>query len=160
MTKKKKIIVLTTMIALLVITGILNIVLNSGTIQTSTNINTEYSSASFFSTYRTDRTTTRNEAIEYYKDLISNTELTAETKLEYEAKIDQLISAMSIELNMETMIKSKGFSEAVVSYSDTYINVIVKSAELTEAEVAQIVEVVQDQSNNRDIDFIKIIPVE
>lgn len=160
MTKKKKIIVLTTMIALLVITGILNIVLNSGTIQTSTNINTEYSSASFFSTYRTDRTTTRNEAIEYYKDLISNTELTAETKLEYEAKIEQLISAMSIELNMETMIKSKGFSEAVVSYSDTYINVIVKSAELTEAEVAQIVEVVQDQSNNRDIDFIKIIPVE
>ena len=159
MTKRKKIIVLTSMVALLVITGILNVVLNSNLIQTNSS-NTEYSSASFFSTYRTDRTNTRNEAIEYYKDLISNTELTNETKLEYEAKIDALISAMSTELSMETMIKSKGFSEALVSYSDTYINVIVKSAELNENEVAQIVEVVQSQSDNRDIDFIKIIPVE
>lgn len=159
MTKRKKIIVLTSMIALLVITGILNVVLNSNSIQTNSS-NTEYSSASFFSTYRTDRTNTRNEAIEYYRDLISNTELTNETKLEYEAKIDSLISAMSTELSMETMIKSKGFSEALVSYSDTYINVIVKSAELNENEVAQIVEVVQSQSDNRDIDFIKIIPVE
>ena len=159
MTKRKKIIVLTSMIALLVITGVLNVVLNSNSIQTNST-NTEYSSASFFSTYRTDRTNTRNEAIEYYRDLISNTELTNETKLEYEAKIDALISAMSTELNMETMIKSKGFSEALVSYSDTYINVIVKSAELKENEVAQIVEVVQSQSDNRDIDFIKIIPVE
>ena len=159
MTKRKKIIVLTSMIALLVITGVLNVVLNSNSIQTNST-NTEYSSASFFSTYRTDRTNTRNEAIEYYRDLISNTELTNETKLEYEAKIDALISAMSTELSMETMIKSKGFSEALVSYSDTYINVIVKSAELKENEVAQIVEVVQSQSDNRDIDFIKIIPVE
>ena len=159
MTKKKKIIVLTTMVALLVITGILNVVLNTGAMQTTTT-NTEYSSASFFSTYRTDRTNTRNEAIEYYRDLLNNTELTTETKQEYETKINELISAMSTELSMETMIKSKGFSEALVSYSDTYINVIVKSAELNESEVAQIVEVVQSQSDNRDIDFIKIIPVE
>ena len=104
--------------------------------------------------------TSLSEAIEYYKDLLNNTELTLETKQEYETKINELISAMSTELSMETMIKSKGFSEALVSYSDTYINVIVKSAELNESEVAQIVEVVQSQSDNRDIDFIKIIPVE
>ena len=40
MTKRKKIIVLTSMIALLVITGVLNVVLNSNSIQTNST-NTE-----------------------------------------------------------------------------------------------------------------------
>ncbi len=159
MTKRKKIIILVSMVALLVITGVLNIVLNNNTVQTST-LNTEYSSATFFTTYRTDRTNSRNDEIAYYKELIAQEGIAEETKLEYEGKITKLVEAMTTELTMEGLIKAKGFEEAVVSYSDTYINVILKGSELTENEITQVVDIVQGQTGGRDIDFIKIIPVE
>ena len=61
LTKKKKIIVLASMLVLLVVTGFLNIMLNNTTENVSTNLESEYSSSSFFATCRTDRTNTRNE---------------------------------------------------------------------------------------------------
>ena len=57
------------------------------------------------------------------------------------------------------IFKAKGFEDAIVSTSSSNINVIVKSAELQESEVAQIVEIIQGQTNY-NLDNIKIIPVE
>lgn len=159
LTKKKKIIVLVSMLVLLVVTGFLNIMLNNTTENVSTNLESEYSSSSFFSTCRTDRTNTRNESIEYYKEILNNESSSAEAKANAEAQIKEIAAGMTLEVNMEGLIKSKGFSEVLVNYSSSYINVIVQSSELTEAEVAQIVEVIQSQVD-RDIDYIKIIPVE
>ena len=158
LTKKKKVIVLVSMLVLLVVTGFLNIMLNNSTEDVSTNLNSEYSS-SFFTTCRTDRTNTRNESIEYYKEILNNESSSAEAKANAEAQIKEIAAGMTLEVNMEGLIKSKGFSEVLVNYSSSYINVIVQSSELTEAEVAQIVEVIQSQVD-RDIDYIKIIPVE
>lgn len=162
LTKKKKIIVLTSMLILLVITGILNVVLNTSSDYSTTAANTAnsaYSSASFFTTCRADRTATRNESIEYYNQIIASSSSSSEAKTNAETELESLISGMSMETTMEGLIKAKGFSEALVNYSSTYINVIVQSAELTETEVAQIVEIIQSQVD-RDIDYIKIIPVE
>ena len=159
LTKKKKIIVLVSMLVLLVITGFLNIMLNNTTEQASTNLNTEYSSSSFLSTCRADRTATRTETMDYYNQILKNESSSQEAKENAQAQINSLIEAMSIEVTMEGLIKAKGFSEALVNYSSTYINVILQSSELTESEVAQIVEIIQSQVD-RDIDYIKIIPVE
>lgn len=159
LTKKKKVIVLVSMLVLLVITGFLNIILNNTTEQASTNLNTEYSSSSFFSTCRADRTATRTETMDYYNQILKNEASSQEAKENAQAQINSLIEAMSIEVTMEGLIKAKGFSEALVNYSSTYINVILQSSELTESEVAQIVEIIQSQVD-RDIDYIKIIPVE
>ena len=159
LTKKKKVIVLVSMLVLLVITGFLNIMLNNTTEETSSNANIDYSSSSFFSTCRADRTSTRSETMSYYEEILNNEISSAEAKINAEAQINSLIEAMTIEVTMEGLIKAKGFSEALVNYSSTYINVIVQSSELTEMEVAQIVEIIQSQVD-RDIDYIKIIPVE
>ncbi len=159
LTKKKKIIVLVSMLVLLVITGFLNIILNNTTEEASTSLNADYSSSSFFSTCRADRTATRNESMSYYKEILNNSSSSSEAKNNAESQINSLIEAMSIEVTMEGLIKAKGFSEALVNYSSTYINVILQSSELTESEVAQIVEIIQSQVD-RDIDYIKIIPVE
>lgn len=158
LTKKKKIIILVAMLLLLVITGSLNIILSNATEEASSKLDANYSSASFFSTCRTDRTTTRNESIDYYKQIMASETSSKEAKANAEAQINSLIEAISIEYTMEGLIKAKGFSEALVNYSSTYINVIIQSSELTEVEVAQIVDVIQSQVD-RDIDYIKIIPV-
>ena len=95
----------------------------------------------------------------YYEQILNNESSSEEAKINAESQINTLIEAMTIEVTMEGLIKAKGFSEALVNYSSTYINVIVQSSELTEMEVAQIVEIIQSQVD-RDIDYIKIIPVE
>ncbi len=159
LTKKKKIIVLVSMIVLLVITGVLNIVLNNSAATTQTSADYDYSSATFFATSRADRTATRNESMEEYKQIIANASSSTEAKENAEASLNALLEAMTMETTMEGLIKAKGFSDALVNYSSTYINVILQSSELTETEVAQIVEIIQNQTQ-RDIDYIKIIPVE
>lgn len=160
LTKKKKVIVLVSMLVLLVVTGFLNIMFNSSTEDVSTQLdNLNYSSASFFATCRTDRNNTRNESLEYYKEILNSDASSQEAKQEAQAQINALAESMTFEVNMEGLIKAKGFSEALVNYSSTYINVIIQSSELTELEVAKIVEIIQSQVD-RDIDYIKIIPVE
>lgn len=160
LTKKKKIIVLTSMLVLLVITGVLNVLLNSSSnISTTASAGYEYTTSSFFTTSRQDRTSTRNESIEYYNQILQSSSSSQEAKANAESSINSIISAMSMETTMEGLIKAKGFSDALVNYSSTYINVILQSANLTETEVAQIVEIIQSQVD-RDIDYIKIIPVE
>ena len=158
MSKKKKIIVFVCMLCLLVVTGVMNVVLNKSIDATAVSGGGEVTTASFFTTSRLDKTTTRNEAIAQYKEILSSSASSEEAKTNAEAKINELVEAMSMETTMEGLIKAKGFSDALVNYSSTYINVILKSAELTEDEVAKIVDVIQSQTN-RDIDYIKIIPV-
>ena len=157
MSKKKKIIILVTMFVLLVVTGYLNIVFNdNSTVVTSgENITT----GNFFTTYRTDRQSTRDQEIAYYDAIIASTSSSAEAKASAESKKQEIVSNMELELVTEGLIKAKGFEDVVVTSSASCINVVVKSGELTSGEVAQIVSIVQEQSGF-DLDNIKIIPVE
>lgn len=159
MSKKKKIIVFVCMICLLVLTGVMNVVLNKNIDATAVSGTGEVTTASFFATSRIDKTTTRNESIAQYKEILASSSSSQEAKSNAEAQINALVEAMSMETTMEGLIKAKGFSDALVNYSSTYINVIIKSAGLTEDEVTKIVDIIQSQAK-RDIDYIKIIPVE
>ena len=155
--KKKKIIVLSVMMVLLVATGFLNLALNNATPSQPTS--GEISSANFFSTYRTDRQATRNQEILYLDAIISSSTATTEAKQVAENQKVELIKMMEQELVLEGLIKSKGFEDTIVTMTTSNINVIVKDANLEGAEVAQIVQIIKD-STGKDIDNIKIIPVE
>ena len=157
MTKKKKFIIISSFCLLLVVTGILNIVLNN---KIATEASGEVvTTGNFFSTYRADRVDTRNEEILYLDAIIASASSSAESKTAAETKRAELISLMETELSLEGLIKAKGFDDVVVSTSASNINVIVKSAELAESEVAQIVDVIQGQTDY-SLDNIKIFPVE
>ena len=157
MSKKKKIIILATMFVLLVVTGYLNIALNGNT---TTVTNTEnIVTGNFFTTYRTDRQSTRDEEMAYYDAIIASATASADAKATAELKKQNLVASMEMELVTEGLIKAKGFDDVIVTSSNSTINVIVKSAELSSTEVAQIVAIVKEQANV-SIDNIKIIPVE
>ena len=158
LSKKKKVFIIAGFCLLLVLTGVLNIVLNNK-IATDANSNNTVTTGNFFSTYRTDRTNTRNEEILYLDAIIASSSASAESKTAAETKKAELIALMDTELALEGLIKAKGFEDVVVSTSTSNINVIVKIAELNEAEVAQIVDVIQGQTDYT-LDNIKIFPVE
>ncbi len=158
LSKKKRILILGGFVALLAVTGVLNIVINNNVAK---NVSAGYESANanFFVTYRADRQDTRSQEIVYLDAIIASANSSAEAKISAESKKQELVAQMESELMLEGLIKSKGFVDAIVSTSSSNINVIVKSAELMESEVAQIVEIIQGQTNY-NLENIKIIPVE
>lgn len=154
--KKTKIFILIAMVLLLGVTGYLNVALNNNaTTPTSGAITT----ANYFDTYRTDRQSTRDQELLYYDSIISSESSSSEAIANAEAKKLEIVNAMESELVMEGLIKAKGFEDVIVTNSASNVNVIVKGTNLESSQIAQIVEIVKQQTS-KSIDNIKIIPVE
>lgn len=156
--KKSKIFVLVGMVALLVVTGVLNIVLNKKAESASVSAN-EMTSASFFDTYRSDRTETRAETVMYLDAIISDELSSAEAVSEAENDKLALTSAMELELVLEGLIKAAGFEDAVVTSTSENMNVILKTAELTEEQVTKVLEIISSETGRKPAS-VRIIPVE
>jgi len=162
MTKKKKIIVLSVMIGLLVLTGYINVALNnslSSTTKTTTTTQTSAVTESFYTTYKTERESTRKQELQFYEAIIASTTSSSEAKQEAEQNKLALINQMEKELVVEGIIVGKGFDDAIVTQSTANVNVFIKSPELNSGEVAIITDVVREQLGV-DIDKIIIIPSE
>ncbi len=155
MSKKKKIIVLIGMVCLLVVSGYLNIVLNNKAVSTSGQVAT----SNIFDSYRSDRLTTRNQEISYYDAIIASASTSTDAKTVAETKRQAILDFMDNEMVAEGLIKAKGFEDAFITSSNSLISVVVKSAELTKSEVAQIYTIVKEQLNG-NISNVEIIPVE
>ena len=152
MKKRTKIIVLVAMVALLGVTGYLNIALNN-TVATGGKSTTSNN----FLEYTEKREQTRQEEFLFYDAIINSEASSAEAKTDAQNKKLELIANMQSELVMEGLIKGKGFDDCVVIFSSSLINVIVKGT-LERADVAQITAIVQEQTG-KNIDYIKITPV-
>lgn len=130
MSNKKKIIIMSSLVLLLAVTAVFNFMFAN----TSTNVTADggVTTANYFTTYRSERTTTRNEQIVQLDSVISLYEAGDEKYEEATAMKMEIVSAMEKELILENMVKSLGFSDAVVSVSSDSdnINVFINSAEL------------------------------
>lgn len=159
LSKKKKIIILSVMVALLLVTGYVNVALNSSLSNNITQTSSSATSANFYTTYRNERESTRTQEIQFYDSIIASATSSEDAKDEAEQNKMNLIAQMEKELVTEGIIRGKGFTDAIVTSSSANVNVFVQSAELTSAEVAQITSVVTEQLGV-EIDRIIIIPAE
>ena len=159
LTKKKKIIILSVMIALLLVTGYVNVALNSSLSSGVTETNAAATTANFYANYRTERESTRTQEIQFYDSIIASATSSEDAKEEAEQNKIMLISQMEKELVTEGIIRGKGFEDAIVTTSSSNVNVFVKCSELKPNEVAQISSVVTQQLGV-EIDKIIIIPSE
>lgn len=156
MSKKKKIIVLASMVALLVLTGCLNYFLNrtsTGSAAANSNAVTSYSD--YFAASRADRETSRSETVMYYETIIGSEATSDTAKANAEAELAALVAGMETELRLETLIKALGFSDCLVTVGSENVNVIVKSGELTAQEVAQVLDVVMTETG-KTIDYVRV----
>lgn len=153
--KKSKIIVLAGMIALLVLTGVLNIVINKKAQSVSSGNTT--ASADFFVTYRADRLATRNQSMLDLDEIIKSG--SEEAIKNAEAEKLALTSTMENELKLEGLIKAIGFEDAVVITTSENVSVILRSGELKSEQVAQVLQIVTDETG-KTAASVRIIPVE
>lgn len=155
-TRTKKILVLSVMVVLLVATGVLNWVLNDRLID-NTPADANAVTETFFAAYRSDREATRESEFLYLDAIITSETSSAEAKKAAEEQKLGLVERMEKELQLETLIKSKGFEDAIVTMSESGVNVVVGAPEVTAEQAAQILDIVQTETTFKAAD-VKIIP--
>ena len=154
--RTKKILVLSVMVALRVATGVLNCALNDR-LTSGDPVDGNAVTETFFAAYRSDREATRESEF-LYLDAIITTETSSEaakTAAE-EQKLD-LVERMETEMQLETLVKAKGFDDAIVTLSDEGVNVVVGTAELTAEQTAQIYDIIRSETDYSLAD-VKVIP--
>ena len=157
MKKRTKFIILGVMVVLLGVTGYLNVMLNNSV--KKGDVPTQTTTASYFSSYRQDRESRRDQELLYYQAIAESPSSSEEAIKNADSARQNLIAQMDKELVVEGLIKGLGFNDCVITMSTANVNVLVDAATLTEPEVAQIVAVIQEQLGT-DLKNIKIIPVE
>ncbi len=156
LSKKKKIFVLVGMVALLVATGVLNVVLNNKSQAAAVGETVTY--ASFFDAHRAERATTRSETMLYLDAIIANEATSAQAKTDAETQKLELTSAMETELVLESLIKGLGFEDAVVTNTTNNLNVIVRCENLTQDQATQILDVIVRETD-KTASGVRIIPI-
>ncbi len=157
MTKTKKVIIMSSLVLLLALTAVLNVLL--------VNRNTEaqadaITTANYFTTYRSERTEKRSEELLQLDSII---ELYDEGSEKYAEAVDlkmKIVGIMENELVIETMIKSLGFSDAVVSIgmdSDN-VNVFINTDELDATTALSVYNLLRNELGVPDTNII-IMPV-
>lgn len=84
----------------------------------------------------------RAENKEVLQGIIDNKNLSEEQKSEAVAEMIEMTKIAELETSVETMLLSKGFSQSVVTITETGVDVVVNGAELTDAHRAQIEDIV------------------
>ncbi len=158
MSKKKKVIILASMVALLVLTGCLNYFLNK-TPTASAGTNGTLTYTDYFTASQNDKNASRTETVMYYDAIIASEASSAEAKANAEAERAALIANMETEQRLEALIKALGYDKCLVTVGKENINVIIKSDALTDPQVAQIVDVVTSETK-RDEAYIRVKPID
>lgn len=116
------------------------IVIASDDIAELTNITT------YFDEIRATIDMDRNEIISMLTDVISETKDGPEKNNATQQKL-KIIEYMNAEKVMENLIENKGFANALVIMTDTSVNVTVNKQELTQSDVAKIMDIVIRETN-------------
>lgn len=101
---------------------------------------------SYFAMAEIDRSRARDEALEVLNQITSSEDATDEARAQAYAAIEQMAIDIENEANIETLMKAKGFEECVAVISDNAATIIVKSEGLLPSHIAQITEIVWEQS--------------
>lgn len=102
------------------------------------------SSDKYFEQARLTRTKTRDEALDKLQKALKNAGLTQEEKTALTTNLSSVIESITVESDIENMVKAKGFADCVVFIDGEKVNAAVKTGSegLTASEVAQIRDII------------------
>lgn len=105
---------------------------------------TPESENNYFTSTALSRSQSRDEAIDVLKLVSEDEEASAEAKADAAAKISKIAVDIQNEINIETLVKAKGFEECVAIIGDDAVSVVVKAESLQANEAAQIFAIVYE----------------
>lgn len=110
------------------------------------NTATEPEDNAYFTNAQINRQRSRDEALETLQVVIDSSESMPDVKDEALNRMITIASEIETEAIVEEMIKAKGFEDCLAVMTGENINVIVKTPGLLTGEVAQITEIVMQET--------------
>lgn len=114
--------------------------------------------SSYFVQAKLDREQSRNKQKDMLNEMLNNENIDGEKKNEVTTAMLQIQQRIEKETAAESMIEAKGFKEVYVRIDDDTVDVVVDKAELTDAEIAQIEDIVK-RKTGVSADKIRITPL-
>ena len=109
--------------------------------------NVNVTGAEYFSTAAVNRRRARDESLEVLQLVIDSEDALQESKDSALQSMSKIASQIEQESNIESLIKAKGFEDCIAVVGDGGATVIVASDGLLAGEVAQITEIICEQTS-------------
>lgn len=106
-----------------------------------------YSSEDYFAQARLDKATSRDEAVETLKMVLSGQDVTEEEIAVYTQEAISLTSLIESETVIENLIKAAGYSDCVVYLDNENASIVVKTDGLTASDAAEIKDILLSEVN-------------
>ena len=119
----------------------------------------ETAQTSGFSEYRSTIAATRSSAASLLDEVIANAAASAETVRQALQRKAELAETMAMETEIETLLKARGFSDALCTISPQSVNIVVLSDRLSQQQASQIMDVAISVTG-QPASHIRIIPSE
>ncbi len=115
----------------------------------------------YFAVFRQERDSVRSREIEYLETIIQQAGLDtdAETIAEAQRQKMDIVDNMEKEFTVESLLKAKGFQDAAVTLHQGSVNVILCAKELTQAQVAQVLDIVLRETG-KNAENVKVLTME
>lgn len=111
-------------------------------IETNASVGMDY-----FAEYKTNREDTRQKEIAYLEEIITDERSDKETLADAQSQKLAIVGSMEKELTLEGVLNAKGFGETLVTVSTGSVNVVLKNKEISQEQAAQILDIVQTETN-------------
>ncbi len=182
MLRKKKII-LGILVLMLCVAGYLNIVYDSDSnidlenyVSTVTQIDEEsqkslgeakfvngnvmkentYDTESVFAKCKLERDESRSENIDLLNNTINNVNASDDAKFQAEEMLIKISDTIEKEINIENIVRMKGFEDAMAFISDKNVTVTVKGEMLTEPQITQINDIVNEYIDTKNVKIVEV----
>lgn len=96
----------------------------------------------FFIEYRLERDKARSEQINIFREMINNPNSDEITKKEAQKKMLELTDKMEKELEIESLIRARGYKESLAYIHEEAVDVIVHTNGLNKSDVAKIGDII------------------
>lgn len=96
----------------------------------------------FFVEYRLERERTRGQRVEWLREVINNANSAVETRQKAQEHLMTISRSMEKEVELENLIRAKGFKDAAVLVDERAVTVIVAATNLSNEEAVRITDLV------------------
>lgn len=150
---KKKQLIICCVAVLVAVGGYLNMLYGSKEAEVA-NVETigeihlveEEKAGDFFEAARMERDLYRSETRETLSSIMENENSESASKAKAEEELIKMAKIKESEAASESLIKSKGYKDAVVFIGDNSVNAVVKAEKLTEQDATKICEIITSQT--------------
>lgn len=111
----------------------------------------------FFINYRLDRERVRGQQVELLRSVIDDANSDPAIRKEAQNKLLKISDSMDQELQLEALIKAKGFAEAALFVQQESATVILRKEGMSDFEVSTVADIIS-QVTGHDLENIVVIP--